>query len=274
MLRSKFHLFGGLFGALICYNAAGEGGGGGGAGDPPAAAGAAPDPASVLFPGDAPAGEGDAAKAAVDAAAAAAAKDGGAGDWKEYEADPAKSEAENAAAKAEHDKTKPPAADPLDVVPADGKYALTMPEGVTVDQELLDALGPDFAAAKLTGKQAQALADKFIATQTARAAKQNETWANTVAGWANEAKADPEIGGVHWDKTVSTARRAVETLGDAGLKDYLNATGGGNHPSLIRFMSKVGAMIKEDNPATGGAGGAGKPADAAHVLFPNDAPKG
>jgi hypothetical protein len=39
-------------------------------------------------------------------------------------------------------------------------------------------------------------------------------------------------------------------------------------------MAKVGAMIKEDSPATGGAGGDGKPAEAAHVLFPNDKPKG
>jgi hypothetical protein len=33
-------------------------------------------------------------------------------------------------------------------------------------------------------------------------------------------------------------------------------------------------MISEDKPATGGAEGKGKPAEAAHVLFPNDAPKG
>ena len=65
----------------------------------------------------------------------------------------------------------------------------------------------------------------------------------------------------------------IKTFGDADLQKFLNASGGGNHPSLIRFAAKVGAMIAEDVPAQGGAGGAGKPADPAYLLFPNDAPK-
>lgn len=226
---------------------------------------------SVLFPKE---GEAQADPPAGDAQA-----DGVSGDWKEYEPDPAKSDEENAAAKAEHDKTKPAADDkgkddPADKVPDDGKYTLTMPEGIELDAELADALGPDFKELGLTNRQAQRLADKFIAIQTARATKQGETWAGTVAKWVDDAKADKEIGGAKWDATVSNATRAVKTLGTPELKDYLEATGGGNHPELIRFMAKVGAMIKEDDPANGGAGGAGKPADPAHLLFPNDAPKG
>jgi hypothetical protein len=220
---------------------------------------------TVLFPAD---NEKPADVPAGDAPPAA--------DWKEYEPDTAKSDEENAAAKAEHDKAKPEEklADPLDTVPDDGKYTLTMPEGVEVDQALLDALGPEFKDAGLTHAQAQKLADKFIASQQARAEKQGETWAATITGWADSAKADKEIGGAKWDGTVSDARRAVDTLGTPELKEYLNSSGGGNHPELIRFMAKAGSMIKEDNPAGGGSGGSGKPADAAHVLFPSDAPKG
>jgi len=247
----------------------GEGGGDGGA------AGGAE---SVLFPNDKPAGEGaggdggDGSKPAGDAA-----KPGeGAGEWKEYEPDPNKSEAENAAAKAEHDKTKPAAKEPspADQVPEDGKYELTMPEGVELDKELADALGPDFKDMGLTRAQAQKLADTFIKHQTERVTKQTEGWATTVAKWVDEAKSDKEIGGSNWDKSVSNARRAVDTLGTPALKDYLNATGGGNHPELIRVLAKAGALIREDDPAHGGAEGAGKPADPAHTLFPNDVPKG
>ncbi|MFZ5692448.1 MAG: hypothetical protein ACOY5F_14460 [Pseudomonadota bacterium] len=276
------------------FNAEGGGGGGGGdkpaatppAGDPPApkadpAKPAADPAASVLFPNEGepkpaagdPPKEGDKTKAE---------------DWKEYVADPKKSEAENAAAKAEHDKTKPAAADPLDTVPADGKYTLTMPEGVQVDQELIDALGPEFKEIGLTGKQAQKLADTFTKIQTDRAKayadKPEGQWSmssyayfqknGTPDKWADTAKADKDIGGTKWDGTVNTAVRAVNTLGTPGLKEYFEASGAGNHPEVIRFMAKVGAMIKEDNPADGGAGGSGKPVDAAHMLFPNDAPKG
>lgn len=254
---------------MILRNAEGSGGGatGGDAGAAAAAAAgaAAPDASSILFPDDGkkPDGQGDQKPA-----------DASAGDWKEYQDDPAKSAEENAAAKAEHDKTKPAADDPGAKVPEDGKYALKMPDGVELDAELADALGPEFKELGLTNAQAQKLVDKYIGIQQARATAQGETFAKTVAGWAETAKKDPEIGGDKWDASVQSAQRAVNRLGTPALKDYLNASGGGNHPELIRFMAKAGAMISEDNPATGGAEGKGKPTDPAHVLFPNDAPKG
>lgn len=245
------------------------------------------DPGSVLFPNDKPA---DAApvddKPADDKSGEEKPDDKPAGDkpveWKEYVADPKKTDAENAAAKAEHDKTKPADKkdgddknkDALDTVPADGKYELKMPDGVKVDQELLDALGPKFAAKNLTTRDAQELADDFTKILQERAAKEGQDWANTITKWVDDAKSDKDIGGDKWDATVSSATRAVNKLGTPELREYLNASGGGNHPELIRFMSKVGAMIREDNPASGGTGGSSKPADAAHVLFPSDAPKG
>lgn len=277
MLRNS--LLGGTGLWSMIARAADDGGAGGAAPETPAAdaaAATAAEPESVLFPNegkkpdDAPAGD---AKPEAGKEGDATKDDAKPAGWKEYENDPAKSEAENAAAKAEHDKTKP-AADAADKVPTDGKYDLKMPDGVELDAELATALGPEFAELKLTNAQAQKLVDKYIEIQGARGAKQSETWAGTVSKWADDAKADKEIGGDKWDGTVKTSRRAVDTLGTPALKEYLEYTGGGNHPEMIRFMAKVGAMIKEDNPATGGAEGAGKPADAAHILFPNDAPKG
>lgn len=228
---------------------------------------AAPDAGSILFPNDAPADGKPADPPAGDAPAA--------GDWKEYIPDPAKSEADNAAAKAEHDKAKP--ADPNDPagkVPEDGKYDLKMPDGVDLDGELAEALGPEFKELGLTNAQAQKLVDKYIGIQQARADKQSDGFAKVIEGWATDAKKDPEIGGDKWDASVQAAQRAVNRLGTPALKEYLNSSGGGNHPELIRFMAKAGAMIQEDNPASGGAGGAGKPAEAAYTLFPTDAPKG
>lgn len=257
--------------AFVAMNA--EGGSGGG-GDPAPAA-----PETVLFPAenvpppaDPPAGDPPPPAA---------------GDWKEYVTDPAKSDAENAAAKAEHDKTKP-ADDIADKVPDDGKYTLTMPDGVTVDTELADALGPEFKDLGLTNAQAQKLVDKYIAHQQAKleahASSPEGAWSaaahkyftdnGTPDKWADTAKADKDIGGDKWNGTVENATRFVNAMGTPELKAFLNASGGGNHPELIRVFAKAGALIREDNPATGGAGGNGKPVEAAHVMFPNDAPKG
>lgn len=202
--------------------------------------------------------------------------DQSAGDWKEYENDPAKSDEENAAAKAEHDKTKPAekSSDPADAVPEDGKYSFTMPEGVEMDQALADALMPEFKELGLTQKQAQGLVAKYVEAQQAKVEKQGETWSAQVTKWADDAKADKEIGGDKWDATVAASQRAIKQFGTPELREYLNASGGGNHPEVIRFVAKVGAMIKEDSPAGSGSEGTGKPADPAHLLFPSDAPKG
>lgn len=258
--------------AMILRNAeGGSGAAGGETGD-----GGTKPAETVLFPDENKSADGSAGDPPKDDA-----DKGAAGDWKEYENDPAKSEAENAAAKAEHDKTKPAGkddkdkkTDPADTVPEDGKYTLTMPEGVEVDAELLDAVSPRFKELGLTTKQAQALTDDFIKVQQQRATKQAEGWGETIQKWADDAKSDKDIGGTKWDATVKDSRRAVSTLGTPALREYLNASGGGNHPELIRFMAKVGSMIKEDNPAAGGAEGAGKPVEPAHILFKNDAPKG
>lgn len=190
-----------------------------------------------------------------------------------YQPDPAKSEEENARLKAEHDG-KAGADTEADRVPEDGKYTLTMPDGIAVDEELLSALGPDFRELGLTNGEAQKLADRFIAIQQERAEARGKGWGETVSKWADDAKADPDIGGRRWEGTVRDSRRFVNSMGTPALREYLEASGGGNHPELIRIFAKAGALIREDDPATGGAGGTGKPVDPAHVLFPNDAPKG
>ncbi|CAA2140461.1 hypothetical protein [Hyphomicrobium sp. ghe19] len=256
---------------------AAENEGGAGGGTPPV------DPGTVLFPNEKPADPAvpaDPAKPVDDKPADPPAGDKAATDWKEYTADPAKSDAENAAAKAEHDKTKPSedkdkkSADPLDEVPEDGKYNLTMPDGVEVDKALLDKLSPRLKAKGYTHREAQDLTNDYIEARRAEIEQETKQWGETVQGWADTAKADKEIGGDKWDATVSAATRAVNKLGTPALKEYLNASGGGNHPELIRFMSKAGAMIREDVPPSGGAGGSGNPVDVAHSLFPTDAPKG
>lgn len=241
---------------------------------------------SVLYPDDAPKQPAATDPAASDKPAATAGEA-----WKEYANDPAKSAEENAAAKAEHDKTKPAeaAADDakLDTVPEDGKYQVEMPEGIELDTKLLDRFSPKFKDAGLTQRQVQAVATEFAQMRKEEAESYMGTpegqWSaasyeyykesGTPDSWIEKGKADKEIGGDKWDSSVSTARRAVNELGTPELKALLEATGTGNHPELIRFMAKAGAMIKEDNPATGNAPG-GKKADRLEVLYPNDKPKG
>lgn len=238
---------------------ASEDGSGGGAAD--AAAPASTDASSQMYPDEAPP-----APAPETPEAPAAAADG---EWKDYEPDPAKSDEENAAAKLDHDKKHP-----LNQVPEDGKYNLTMPEGIELDTALLDGISPTLKELNLSHGNAQALVDKFIETQKSKAEAQTKAWGETVAGWQETAKKDPEIGGAKWDDTVRASTSAVRRFGTPALTEYLEASGAGNHPEIIRLMAKVGSMIAEDNPAIsenpGGKGGK----DASARLYPDDTPKG
>lgn len=197
--------------------------------------------------------------------------EGEAEEWQEYVPDPNKSDEENAAAKAEHDKLKPPD-EPNITVPE--KYDLKMPDGIELDAAMLEAVTPVFKDLYLTNDQAQALTDKFIEFSQSKAQADAEAFATTVAGWADEARKDPEIGGAKWDQSVKHATGVVNRFGDPALKEYLNSTGAGNHPAMIRFMARVGALIGEDQPGPSNESGRSQPAEPAHVLFKNDAPKG
>ena len=163
----------------------------------------------------------------------------------------------------------------LETIPADGKYDLRMPDGVALDQGLLDALSPDLAGLNLTNGEAQTLADRFIAHQQARGAEQSEAWAKTLNGWVETAKKDPEIGGPKWDATVTAATGAIAKFGTPELQEYLEHSGGGNHAEMIRAWAKVGLALGDDNPITGDPPGKPTaPADPAATLYPHDLPKG
>lgn len=235
-------------------------------------------------PADAPAADPSDAETVADDAAPkddAAPADDDAGDDTEADSAAAARKAELDAmtpedrAKAEADDAAKAEADAkLDAIPEDGKYELVMPEGVAVDQELLDALGPEFKDLALSNRDAQRLADKFIAIETAKRTKQAEDWSNTVQGWADTAKKDPEIGGGKWDGSVSAAGRVLDRFGTPELISYLDATGAGNHPEVIRLLARAGAAIGEDEPAISeNPRGNGK-ADPVTAMYPNDPPKG
>jgi hypothetical protein len=163
--------------------------------------------------------------------------------------------------------------DPADEIPEDGRYDFSLPEGMAIDEKLAEAMSPVLKDIGLTRGQAQALAGALAAHRQTEAGNGAKEWADIQTGWVASARKDAEIGGARWDASVATAQGALARFGTPGLKAFLTESGGGNHPEVIRFMARVGSAIAEDRPESGGAG-AGRPIDAAHLLFPSDKPKG
>jgi hypothetical protein len=206
-----------------------------------------------------------------------------AGDWKEYEPDPNKSDEENAAAKLEHDKGKPQEKSEeekrLDSVPEDGKYNPKLPEGFELNKDMLDGLSPVLAKHKITNRAFQELADVFADKSKAQTEAMYKNWNDTIEGWQDTAKKDPKIGGDKWDGTITLAHDAVNRYADVNpegakeFKKYMNSSGGGNHPEVIRFMRWVGEQFQEDQPPANSGSGDDRPVEPAHAMFPQDAPR-
>ena len=145
----------------------------------------------------------------------------------------------------------------------------TMPEGVEVNQPLLDLATPKFKELGLSQIQAQGLVDMFSGSIQADSQASSDSYNQTVKDWVDEGKKDSEFGGDKYDENVGIANRGLDKFGTPKLVEVLKQTGLGNHPEFIRLFTRVGKLVKEDDP-----GGDTRPQGAektqAQVLYPNE----
>lgn len=148
------------------------------------------------------------------------------------------------------------------------KYEVKAPEGMELDQGLLEKFTPVARELKLDNAGVQKLAD-FVAEMRAQdAAAQGKAWTNVVDGWEAATKADPEIGGEKLGPALAHAKAVVDKYGNDKLKSELfDQYGIGNHPEVIRFLARVGADMADDRLHEGHAGGSSK--SLAEVMYPS-----
>ncbi|HBN5584605.1 peptidase [Citrobacter freundii] len=192
-------------------------------------------------------------------------------------ADPAKPEGDKPQPGAEGDK-------PQDGKPADGdkpadksddkeqkpegapeKYEFKPAEGQELDTAALDQFEPIARELNLTNEQAQKMVDLYGSKIMPMVQQQQvEAWQKTTEQWAADVKADKEIGGDKLTSNLSAAQRALAQFGTPELKEYLEGTGLGNHPELVKAFVKVGKAMSEDGMVTGKESGQ---RSAAEVLY-------
>lgn len=144
---------------------------------------------------------------------------------------------------------------------APGEYKFTAPDGVTLDEARLGEFTTIAKELKLPQDSAQKLVDIAVRMQQSAA----EAAVQQASDWAEEVKADKDLGGDKLAESTAVAMKAIE-LGPPGLKDLLNNTGLGNHPLLFKWAHAVGKALSEDKPPMSeGAGGPSK--SAAEILY-------
>lgn len=145
------------------------------------------------------------------------------------------------------------------------KYEFKGGEGVELDTEALKEFEPIARELNLTNEQAQKMVDLYGTKIMPMVQKQQaEAWQKQTEGWAEAVKADKEIGGDKLTANLSAAQRALDQFGTQDLKEYLNATGLGNHPDLVKTFVKIGKAMSEDGMVDGSNQGQ---RSAAEVLY-------
>lgn len=155
----------------------------------------------------------------------------------------------------------------VEVLGAPEKYELTVPEdmaaaGMTFDAEAFAEVEPVLRELNLSNDAAQAIvtayAGKVLPLLERRA---GERWDTTGAemrrAWAEEAKADPDIGGAKFDETKALARATFTRFGvkaDGPFLKLLEESGLGSHPDMLRFVANVGRLTGEATTDSGGGG--------------------
>lgn len=145
----------------------------------------------------------------------------------------------------------------------------TVPEGMTLDSELLASATPLFQELNLTQEQAQRLVDFQAQQVQASSQSQSDNFDRLLAGWQEQARLDSEFGGDAFEENIGIAQQAIEKFGTPELKQLLNDHGVGNHPEMIRLMVRVGKLTQEDVP-----GDVTAPINTAQsrvdTMYPND----
>lgn len=137
-------------------------------------------------------------------------------------------------------------------------YDFKVPEGIELDVGTSDKFKALATELKLPADSAQKVVDLYAGVRQAEA----QAFADQVKAWGEQVSADKELGNAD---NLAAARKAVDAFGTPELKSLLNSTGMGNHPEVVRLMSKIGKAISEDTITRGKQGE--KPKDAANVLY-------
>jgi hypothetical protein len=170
-----------------------------------------------------------------------------------------------------------PAADGTAASVVPEKYTLELPDESPFDASFVEQFSAKAKEGKLTQEQAktvfdyvhQQIGDRMSAAQQAEL-KGGKSYESRVKQWAKEAANDKEIGGVHWNENIGLAQRVAAQFFDSDVLDFLENTGYGSHPGIVKALVKIGKAMGEDTLVKApGTAEAKKEKTASQSLYPS-----
>ncbi len=127
-----------------------------------------------------------------------------------------------------------------------------LPQGVTYDEAFEKAALPVAHKLGLTPSQVQGLLDFY-------AGHQSQSFQSSLKGRIDDETQSVGLLQQEWgpsyDTKVAQAARAARYFGGQPLIEFLNQSGVGNNPELVRAFAKIGSMMTEDSLKIGRAQG-------------------
>lgn len=146
--------------------------------------------------------------------------------------------------------------------------AFKVPQGMTLHDSVLTEFQGVAKELGLPQDKAQLVIDRLAPKIAERQqAHLGELMAETRKGWRDSITADKELGGTNAEATFGTAKRAMDAFFSPDFVKFLEDTGLGDHPEMVRGFVKVGQLVKQDG--THVQGGANNQPDLAKRLYPN-----
>ena len=138
-----------------------------------------------------------------------------------------------------------------------------LPEGFDADPDITNSFKELAKKFDLTQGEAQELIDFSIQQAQKSTESQQAIYENTIKEWKEQVKNDL---GVNFDKELAYAAKTRQRFSNPELDKFLDDSGLGNHPSLVKLYIAVGKAISEDNFESGGET---KGASKAQSLYPS-----
>ncbi len=136
------------------------------------------------------------------------------------------------------------------------KYTYKLPEGVKPEQlnkTVVDSWLKELHEAGVPAKAADRIVSKYLADEYSNAQARTKAREKELQGWELGLK---EELGAKYDEKLNYAKWALKEFGDVKgeLAQFLDKSGFGSHPAIVKFFAEVGARMADDK-ARGTGGG-------------------
>lgn len=136
------------------------------------------------------------------------------------------------------------------------KYTAKLPEGIKMNDSLVETLTPVLKELNVTQAGFQKLVDAYtpvIQKQVTEAVKahsdNNDRIFNEIkTEWKTQTN---KLLGAEPAKEIAFAAKVLNKFGDKDVRQMLNDTGVGNHPALVKMLVAIGRSISEDSMPRG-----------------------